>query len=58
MESSWNPADDGGDSGGESVGEEQSGSRAVCEGKFLIRSLQKHGVADGWTPGPAGLVAW
>lgn len=44
-------------SGGESLAEEQRGRRAVCEAKFLMRSLQKQGVVDGWTPEPAGLVA-
>lgn len=54
VESRWNPAVDDVASGDESV--EQSGSRAVWVGKFLTRSLQKQGVCDGWTPGPAGLV--
>lgn len=35
-----------------------SGMRVVCEGKFLRRSLQKHGVVEGCTPEPAAdLVA-
>ncbi len=46
------------ESGGESPGVVgQSGTRAVWEAKFLIRSLQKHGVVEGCTPVPAGFVA-
>lgn len=38
---------------------DESGMRVVCEGKFLRRSLQKHGVVEGCTPEPAAdLVAW
>lgn len=58
VESTWKPADEVTESGGESPGEEERGSNAVCDGKFLIRTLQKHGVVEGWTPVPAGFVAW
>lgn len=55
--SRWKPNADVEDSGGASFGDVQRGIRAVCEGKFLILSLQKQGVDEGWTPGPAGRVA-
>lgn len=51
-ESRWNPAADVVESGLGSASEER-GRRAVWGGKLLKRSLQKHGVADGWTPAPA-----
>lgn len=37
---------------------EESGMMAVCGGRFLIRSLQKQGVAEEWMPeaDAAGLV--
>lgn len=56
--SRWKPAEEVLESGDESPGVVQRGRSAVWDGKFLIRSLQKHGVVDGWTPEPAGLVAW
>lgn len=51
------PGEEVEESGGESPLVGQRGRRTVWEGKFLIRSLQKQGVVDGWTPEPAGLVA-
>lgn len=57
VESRWNPVAEVEVSGGESLAVEQRGRIAVWEGKFLMRNLQKHGVVDGWTPEPAGLVA-
>ena len=56
-ESRWNPAEEMVESGDGSPPDEQSGSRAVCDGKFFILSLQKQGVVEGCTPEPAGLVA-
>lgn len=45
-------------SGAESPEVVHSGRSAVWEvEKFLSLSLQKHGVVEGWTPEPAGLVA-
>lgn len=47
--SRWKPAKDVVDSGAPiaELGAEQRGMRAVWEGKFLKRSLQKQGVVDG-----------
>lgn len=45
--SRWKPKAELDVSGGASLEDVESGKSAVCEGKDLILSLQKHGVADG-----------